>query len=153
MANGSMVSLGSVYSQDVHGRRVSKGWYQMPASSGMNAQASVDCAAAVTSGAQDFWSPLRLISSNEEPSSPASAAVVRHERTTSDIDDAAALQARLPHVRIVSTFGDVEKWACGSQTAATYYQRLIRGRRQHSTFKSGMFGKGGSSVSANSFVA
>lgn len=47
------------------------------------------------------------------------------ERSDSDIDDAATLQAKLPSVRAVSAFGDVKTWSCGSQVAANYYQRLI----------------------------
>lgn len=43
-----------------------------------------------------------------------------------EINDAATLQAKLPTVRAVSTFGAVEEWSCGSKARAHYYQRLIK---------------------------
>lgn len=46
------------------------------------------------------------------------------------IDDAATLQARLPRVKTVSEFGEVEDWAQGKsatvRAAVSYYERAKR---------------------------
>ena len=74
----------------------------------------------------------------------------------SDIDDAATLQAKLPAVRAVSTFGDVEKWSCGSDARANYYQRLIepedRGYRRALSFRPLMIRKFRDSTSVREIV-
>jgi len=44
--------------------------------------------------------------------------------TDSDIDDAATLQARLPHVRAVSDFGEVESWSQETAYQKSYQKCL-----------------------------
>lgn len=121
--NHSQLSLSSVYSQDISGKRSSMlQQYQVGILGEANRACSSDSSLTVL---QNRRGPRRLIEYARTLGPVSERPSLINERFDPDIDDAATLQARLPSVRTVSAFGDVKNWSCGSQIAANYYQRLI----------------------------
>lgn len=121
--NQSQLSLSSVYSQDPSGRRHSTGF---------------DASAGPLASNGRSWSPnndvitiqnpqniTRLVDCTGSFPTRVARSMQATEHLDTDIDDAASLQAKLPVVRAVSTFGAVQDWRCGSEARAHYYQRLI----------------------------
>ncbi|KAK5112314.1 hypothetical protein LTR85_011586 [Meristemomyces frigidus] len=115
--NQSAESLSSVYSRSVSGEE--RGARPTPLSESSRSYSSGSTATVVKS-------PLCAMRRADDPDT---VVILEHrarrssDSSDSDIDDADMLQAKLPSVKAVSDFGEVEIWQAKRQNHASYHQR------------------------------
>ncbi|KAK0900896.1 hypothetical protein LTR91_009480 [Friedmanniomyces endolithicus] len=116
--NRSTESLSSVYSRSISGET------RHPEGPGALSESSRSFSSG--SAATLVKSPLVAMRRAADPNTivmPGSKSGSCSDDFESEVDDAATLQAKLPSVKAVSEFGEVENWPLGRQVPMSYCQR------------------------------
>ena len=123
--NNSQESLSSVYSRSISGESYTSSQPRQRPGVPLNGSRSYS-SSSTTTVKRSRLGATRLASHPEETIISADHARMPSESSSSDIDDAATLQRKLPHVKTVSAFGDVATWVSLSQNTISRQARVSK---------------------------